>query len=82
MSVRSRDKKGAIFIDTGGGHKKIIGYRATCNGIPGIAYVKEEKIMGFKSIAEVIRDISTGYCLNITTEMLGQSGRSGDTFEK
>lgn len=82
MSVISKAKDGAIYIDTGGGHKKIIGYRATCNGIPGIAYVKDEKVMGFKSIAEVIRDISTGYCLNITNEMLGQSGRSGDTFEK
>ena len=73
MSVISKDKKGAIYIDTGGGRRKIIGYRATCNGIPGIAYVKDEKVMGFKSIAEVIRDISTGYCLNITNEMLGQS---------
>ena len=82
MSVISKDKKGAIFIDTGGGHKKIIGYRATCNGIPGIAYVKEDKVMGFKSIAEVIRDISTGFCLNITTETLDQSRKSGDSKEK
>lgn len=73
MSVISKAKDGAIYIDTGGGHRKIIGYRATYNGMPGIAYVKEEKVMGFKPIVEVIKDICTGCSLTITTETLDQS---------
>ena len=78
MSVITKDRRGAIFVDTGGGHKKLAGYRVMIRGTPGIAYLKNDELAGFMPIAELINDFCKNELLILSGKELDRSIKGAD----
>lgn len=76
MAGKIKDRKGAIFIATEDGKEKLLGYKARRYGVPGIAYMKEDKLIGFKPLSELIDEFTQGVFLTIAGTKLDPSSQA------
>ena len=75
MAGKIKDRKGAIFIATEDGKEKLLGYKARLYGVPGIAYMKDDKLIGFKPLSELIEEFTQGVFLTIAGTKLDSSAK-------
>ena len=79
---KSRDRDGAIFIETDVGGKRLIGYRAIRDGQMGIAYAKEGEVLGFKPMGQFLEEFYTGVFLSTADKRFDQTIVCSDRREK